>query len=130
MPESVLQTLQLDNSAHKNVSEMRKFHNKFTSVLPFLPNAVKSRREICVMRTQALTKVNTTQAWFGRNGYLQGSNKGLSKHASATQSTMDCRRVLGWLGEGTLGRRVSGRLGVSHSVIRRLQECFQTSGCA
>ena len=37
---------------------------------------------MCMMQMQAVIYVNATQAWFGRSGYF----KGLSKHASKTQT--------------------------------------------
>lgn len=45
-------------------------------------------------------------------------------------STLDRGRALGWLQDGTSGREVARRLGVSHSVIQRLQERFQATGSA
>ena len=38
------------------------------------------------MHMQALTNVNTTQAWFGRSRHVKDGNGGLSKHASKTQT--------------------------------------------
>ena len=43
-------------------------------------------------------------------------------------TTLDRGRALGWLQDGVSGREVSRRLGVSHSVIQRLQQRFQTTG--
>lgn len=43
-------------------------------------------------------------------------------------STLDQGRALGWLQDGVSGREVSRRLGVSHSVVQRLYERFQTTG--
>ena len=37
------------------------------------------------MHIQALTNVNTTQAWIGRSEHLKGGNQGLGKHASKMQ---------------------------------------------
>nr|KAG5714667.1 hypothetical protein BaRGS_000155 [Batillaria attramentaria] len=45
-------------------------------------------------------------------------------------STLDRGRALGWLQDGTSGREVARRLGVSHSVIQRLHERFQATGSA
>ena len=35
---------------------------------------------------QELMKVNTTQAWFGRSGYLEGSNLGFRGYTSKRQT--------------------------------------------
>lgn len=43
-------------------------------------------------------------------------------------STLDCGQALGWLQDGTSGREVARRLGVSHSFIQRLHERFQATG--
>lgn len=45
-------------------------------------------------------------------------------------STLDRGRALGWLQNDISGREVSRRLGVSHSVIQRLQARFQATGSA
>ena len=69
-----------------NVSETCKIHETFSPVLPFLPDTGNVRHEICMMHVQALPNVNTTETWFGRNGYFKGSNQGFNKHASKTQT--------------------------------------------
>ncbi|KAK7096213.1 hypothetical protein V1264_005533 [Littorina saxatilis] len=45
-------------------------------------------------------------------------------------TTLDRGRALGWLQDGVSGSEVSRRLGVSHSVIQRLHQRFQTTGSA
>ena len=45
-------------------------------------------------------------------------------------STLDRGRALGWLQDGISGRGVARRLGMSHSVIQRLQARFQVTGSA
>ena len=43
-------------------------------------------------------------------------------------SEVDSGRALAWLEDGISGREVARRLGVTHSVIQRLQERFQATG--
>lgn len=45
-------------------------------------------------------------------------------------STLNRGRALGWLQDKVSGREVARRLGVSYSIIQRLQERFQTTGSA
>ena len=82
-----------------NASEICTVRDLITSFLPLLPHATMFRLEIRMMQTQALTNLNTTQARFGRSGYLNGGNQ-LNKHASKTQGG-----YTGWRAGSGMARR-------------------------
>ena len=81
-----------------------KIYDKFTSVRPFLPDTTMSWQEILMLHMQALNNVNTTQACFGRNGYLMAVIGALvsmlPRHRLCTWNHM---WDLEWLGDGISG---------------------------
>ena len=111
MPDSVYRHCSLV-SVLTNVFEMCKFHNKLTSLSPFLSDATMSRQENCMMHMQASTNVNTAQTRFGSNRSSQGCNQGWNKHASKTQTVPG---IAGWLRDGS-------EKGFSDEDSRRLEE--------
>ena len=105
---------------------MQKLHKRLT-ISSLITRWIK---RIGVKHEQRRTPVNTFHQVLGTIRACKGrfSEAKASMPPRRRLSTLDRGRALGWLQEGISGREVSRRLGVSHSVIQRLQERFQTTG--